>query len=150
MVAPFTSYGIKGVIWYQCETNSNVARAPFYADLFRGLISDWRHAWAQGDFPFLFAQISSFDSLKEDRGLVRDAQRRALELTNTAMAVTTDVGDPLRQAGIPRASPRREGFPPPKDFRRVATCYDKPGANFLSAVAIATAVAFCAVNESEP
>ncbi|HEX8413592.1 MAG TPA: sialate O-acetylesterase [Sphingomicrobium sp.] len=94
MVAPFTSYGIKGVIWYQGETNSNVARAPFYADLFRGLISDWRRAWAQGDFPFLFAQISSFDSPKEDWGLVRDAQRRALGLTNTAMAVTTDVGDP--------------------------------------------------------
>ncbi|MGI4947433.1 MAG: hypothetical protein ACRYHC_01890, partial [Janthinobacterium lividum] len=40
MVAPFTGYGIKGVIWYQGETNSNPVRAPFYADLFRGLIVD--------------------------------------------------------------------------------------------------------------
>ena len=94
MVAPFTGYGIRGVIWYQGETNSNVARAPFYADLFRGLITDWRHAFAQGDFPFLFAQISSFDSPAEEWGLVRDAQRRALGLAGTAMAVTTDVGDP--------------------------------------------------------
>jgi sialate O-acetylesterase len=95
MVAPFTGYAIKGVIWYQGETNSNIARAPFYADLFRGLIGDWRRAWAQGDFPFLFAQISSFDSPAEQWGLVRDAQRRALALANTAMAVTTDVGDPV-------------------------------------------------------
>jgi sialate O-acetylesterase len=94
MVAPFTGYGIKGVIWYQGETNSNIARAPYYEALFKGLITDWRHGFAQGDFPFLFAQISSFDSPKEEWGLVRDAQRRALGLTNTAMAVTTDVGDP--------------------------------------------------------
>ncbi len=94
MVAPLTSYQIRGVIWYQGETNSNVARAPFYADLFKGLIGDWRRNFAQGDFPFLFAQISSFDSPQEQWGLVRDAQRRALTLTNTAMAVTTDVGDP--------------------------------------------------------
>lgn len=94
MIAPFTRYGIKGVIWYQGETNSNVARAPYYADLFRGLITDWRHDFAQGAFPFLFAQISSFRSPAEEWGLVRDAQRRAQELTNTAMVVTTDVGDP--------------------------------------------------------
>ena len=53
MVAPFTGYGIKGVIWYPGETNSHVARAPYYADLFRGLINDWRHNFAQGDFPIL-------------------------------------------------------------------------------------------------
>jgi sialate O-acetylesterase len=94
MVAPFTGYGIKGVIWYQGETNSNVARAPYYADLFRALITDWRHDFAQGTFPFLYAQISSFNSPAEEWGLVRDAQRRALGLTNTAMAVTSDVGDP--------------------------------------------------------
>jgi sialate O-acetylesterase len=94
MVAPFTRYGIKGVIWYQGESNSNVARAPYYADLFRGLITDWRHDFAQGAFPFLYAQISSFNSPFEEWGLVRDAQRRALGLANTAMAVTTDVGDP--------------------------------------------------------
>ncbi|USI74772.1 sialate O-acetylesterase [Sphingomonas morindae] len=94
MVAPFTGYQIKGVLWYQGETNSKVDRAPFYADLFQGLITDWRHGFGQGDFPFLFAQISSFDSPRENWGMVRDAQRRALGLANTAMAVTTDVGDP--------------------------------------------------------
>ena len=94
MVAPFTGYGLKGVIWYQGETNSGVGRAPYYEDLFKGLITDWRRDFAQGDLPFLYAQISSFDSPKELWGRVRDAQRRALDLRNTAMAVTTDVGDP--------------------------------------------------------
>ncbi len=94
MIAPFTGYGLKGVIWYQGETNSGPGRAPFYEALFKGLIGDWRHDFAQGDLPFLYAQISSFDSPKEDWGMVRDAQRRALGLRGTAMAVTTDVGDP--------------------------------------------------------
>ena len=94
MVAPFTGYGLKGVIWYQGETNSRPDRAPYYESLFEALITDWRHAFAQGDLPFLYAQISSFGSPKEQWGLVRDAQRRALRLRATAMAVTTDVGDP--------------------------------------------------------
>ena len=93
MVAPFTGYALKGVLWYQGETNSGPARAPFYEALFKGLIADWRHDFAQGELPFVYAQISSFDSPAEQWGLVRDAQRRALDLRATAMAVTTDVGD---------------------------------------------------------
>lgn len=93
MVAPFTGYGLKGVIWYQGETDSDPRRAPHYEALFEALISDWRRDFAQGDLPFLYAQISSFDLPKETWGRVRDAQRRALRLRATAMAVTTDVGD---------------------------------------------------------
>ena len=76
------------------ETNSRHDRAPGYENRLKALISDWRANFAQGGFPFLYAQISSFDSPKEDWGEVRDAQRRALALRDTAMAVTTDVGDP--------------------------------------------------------
>jgi sialate O-acetylesterase len=94
MVAPFTGYGLKGFLWYQGETNSNVARAPFYEALFKGLIVDWRRQFGQGPLPFLFAQISSFNSPAESWGLVRDAQRRALDLADTGLVVTTDVGDP--------------------------------------------------------
>ena len=93
MIAPLTQYGIKGVIWYQGETNSKPDRAPYYADLFKGLIGDWRARFGQGEFPFLFVQISSFDSPAEDWARVRDAQRRALALRDTAMAVTLDVGE---------------------------------------------------------
>ncbi len=95
MVAPAVDFGIKGVIWYQGETNSKRDRAYLYHQVFSTLISDWRAHWQQGDFPFLFTQISSFTSNEtEDWPTVRDAQRRTLSLTNTGMAVTIDIGDP--------------------------------------------------------
>ncbi len=92
MIAPLTPYTIKGVIWYQGETNSAVERAPLYGKLFSTMINSWRGAWQQGQFPFLFTQISSFNSPQENWGLLRDQQRRTLAVTNTAMAVTLDVG----------------------------------------------------------
>lgn len=92
MIAPFTPMSIRGFLWYQGETNSAHDRAPYYESLFSGLIADWRMQFAQGNLPFLFVQISSFNSPGEDWGTVRDAQRRTLEVANTAMAVTLDIG----------------------------------------------------------
>lgn len=92
MIAPETLYTIKGVIWYQGETNSDPERAPLYVKEFPALIADWRREWAQGDFPFLYVQISNFYSPNEDWGAIRDAQRRTLAVDHTAMAVTLDVG----------------------------------------------------------
>ena len=93
MIAPFTPFAIRGFLWYQGEANSAHDRAPVYARLMSGLISDWRSHFAQGDLPFLYVQISSFFSPGEDWGLVRDQQRRVLSVANTAMAVSMDVGD---------------------------------------------------------
>jgi sialate O-acetylesterase len=95
MVAPVVEYGIKGVIWYQGESNSRQGFAPMYSKIFPALIADWRAQWRQGDFPFLFVQISSFGSgADEGWATIREAQRRSLAVANTAMAVTIDVGDP--------------------------------------------------------
>jgi sialate O-acetylesterase len=95
MIAPATEFRIKGVIWYQGETNSALERAPLYRRVFSTLIADWRRHWQMGDFPFLFTQISSFTSVPtENWPAVREAQRRTLSVANTAMAVTIDVGDP--------------------------------------------------------
>ena len=95
MVAPVTPYTIKGVIWYQGESNSKRPFAPMYARLFPAMIADWRTQWHEGDFPFLFVQISSFNSNgTEVWPIIREAQRRSLSVANTAMAVTIDVGDP--------------------------------------------------------
>jgi len=95
MVAPVVDYAIKGVIWYQGESNSQQGFAPMYAKVFPALIADWRAQWHEGDFPFLFVQISSFGSNgTEGWAVIREAQRRTLSLANTAMAVTIDVGDP--------------------------------------------------------
>jgi sialate O-acetylesterase len=92
MIAPLTPLTIRGFIWYQGETNSAHDRAPHYGRLFSSMIADWRSHFAQGDLPFLYAQISSFSSPAEDWGTVRDQQRRTLSVANTAMAVTLDVG----------------------------------------------------------
>ena len=92
MVAPFTPLTIKGFLWYQGETNSAHDRAPHYATLMSALIGDWRAHFQQGNLPFLYVQISSFSSPGEDWGTVRDQQRRDLDVANTAMAVSLDVG----------------------------------------------------------
>lgn len=95
MVAPAVDFAIKGVIWYQGESNSKLETAPMYHRVFSTLIGDWRSHWREGSFPFLFVQISSFKSnATEDWGTIRDAQRRTLSVANTAMAVTIDVGNP--------------------------------------------------------
>jgi sialate O-acetylesterase len=95
MIAPLTQYSIKGILWYQGETNSQPDRYHDYTTLFPALIQDWRTRFAQGDLPFIYAQISSVYSPQEHWGVIRDAQRRALGLRNTAMVVTIDVGNPL-------------------------------------------------------
>lgn len=94
MVAPFTPLPIRGVIWYQGESNARLNMVELYHRLSTGMILDWRRQWGQGDFPFLFVQISAYASTpQENWGLLRDAQRRTLDLTNTGMAVTIDAGD---------------------------------------------------------
>ncbi len=95
MIAPLTPFPIRGVLWYQGESNSALARAPHYATLFQTLIQDWRAQWAEGDFPFLFVQIANFQSTPaEDWATIRQAQSEALSLRNTGMAVTIDIGNP--------------------------------------------------------
>ena len=95
MVAPELEYPIKGVIWYQGESNAKLSYAPLYVREFPALIADWRTHWHEGDFPFLFVQIANFTSnATENWAIVREAQRRTLSVSNTAMVVTTDIGDP--------------------------------------------------------
>ena len=95
MIAPLNGFPIRGVLWYQGESNSRLDRAPLYGRIFRTLIEDWRRQWAVGDFPFLFVQISNFKSSPaEDWALLREQQSQTLALRNTAMAVTIDIGNP--------------------------------------------------------
>jgi sialate O-acetylesterase len=94
MIAPLTHFPIRGVIWYQGESNADSLRYPVYGRLFQTLIQDWRTAWSEGDFPFLFVQIANYHADAEDHWPeIREAQRGALALANTAMAVTIDIGD---------------------------------------------------------
>ena len=96
MIAPLTQFPIRGAIWYQGESNSMVERVPtLYHSLFRTMIEDWRKQWGEGDFPFLYVQIANFKSgPQEDWAAIREGQLKTLELRNTAMAVTIDIGNP--------------------------------------------------------
>jgi sialate O-acetylesterase len=95
MIAPLTPLPIRGVIWYQGESNSALARVHSYDRIMRTLIEDWRRQWGVGDFPFLYVQISNFTSTPlEDWAELRDQQVRTLAMRNTAMAVTIDIGNP--------------------------------------------------------
>ncbi len=94
MIAPLVPLPIRGVIWYQGESNTDATRAPVYEHLFSTMIQDWSARWNQGDFPFLYVQIAGFN-YQDEWAEVRDAQRRVLSLPNTGMAVTVDItGDP--------------------------------------------------------
>ena len=95
MIAPLTPLAIRGVLWYQGESNSALARFPIYNRIMRTLIEDWRDQWGVGAFPFLYVQISNFKSTPlEDWASLREQQVETLGLRNTAMAVTIDIGNP--------------------------------------------------------
>jgi len=92
MIFPLLNLSIQGAIWYQGEANAS--RAFEYASLFPDMILDWREHWDQGEFPFLFVQLAAFDRPSEPTWPeLREAQRKALELPNTGMAVTLDIGN---------------------------------------------------------
>ncbi len=110
MIAPWTAYPIRGVIWYQGE--SNVGDPGMYMKYFPLLIQSWRKEWNDPDQIFLFVQLSALERHQPDRKLppqfarnrapatqsgwaeIREVQEAALLLPNTGMAVTIDIGDP--------------------------------------------------------
>ncbi|MCY2965558.1 MAG: sialate O-acetylesterase [Planctomycetota bacterium] len=91
MVHPLVPFAIRGVIWYQGE--SNRGRGMHYHNLQRGLIGGWRKIWNQGDFPFLFVQLAPYryDDNVTLLPEIWEAQTAGLKLSNTGMAVTTDI-----------------------------------------------------------
>lgn len=96
MIAPLLNYAIKGVIWYQGE--SNTGKPLEYQKLFSTLITDWRAKWKQGDFPFLYVQLANFMEVKDQPcesnwAELREAQLKTLSVPNTAMAVIIDTGE---------------------------------------------------------
>ncbi|GAB4042179.1 sialate O-acetylesterase [Spirosoma jeollabukense] len=96
MLNPLIPYAIEGVIWYQGE--SNAGRANQYRTAFPLMIQDWRHHWGY-DFPFLFVQLANYNAANGDSrhgstwAELREAQTMTLQLPNTGMAVTSDIGE---------------------------------------------------------
>ena len=97
MINPLIPFAFRGVIWYQGETNAD--RAFQYNKAFPLMITDWRKRWNEGDFPFYFVQLASFNAANGNSkngstwAELREAQTKTLSLPNTGMAVITDIGD---------------------------------------------------------
>lgn len=98
MVNPLIPFTINGVLWYQGESNAN--QAYEYRKSFPLMITDWRNRWNQGEFPFYFVQLSSFNwnngndsNAGSSWGELREAQSMTLSLPNTGMAVIYDIGN---------------------------------------------------------
>ena len=101
MIHPLLGFPIKGVIWYQGESNANsVAQATEYRALFAKLITSWRREWrgSNPEFPFLWVQLPNYgdvDSLPPAASgwaTVRESQAAALSLPNTGQVVAIDIG----------------------------------------------------------
>jgi sialate O-acetylesterase len=96
MVHPLLPFAIRGVLWYQGE--SNTGNASLYRTSFPLLIQDWRQHWQQGDFPFYFCQLANYRAKTDKPGEsvwaeLREAQAKTLSVPNTGMAVLIDTGE---------------------------------------------------------
>lgn len=99
MIHPLQPFPIKGVIWYQGESNAYEYRALRYRDQFAALIRSWRQERAQPQLPFLWVQLANFQAGSDKGELspwaqLRESQSRTLALPATAQAVTIDIGTP--------------------------------------------------------
>ncbi|MBN1392614.1 MAG: hypothetical protein JW947_07405 [Sedimentisphaerales bacterium] len=101
-IAPLLNYRIKGVIWYQGEANTknppDTKNPREYQKLFPAMVADWRQRWGEGNFPFLYVQLASFMATKDQPSEsnwaeLRESQLKCLSVPNTAMVVTTDIGE---------------------------------------------------------
>jgi sialate O-acetylesterase len=96
MIAPLQPFALKGVIWYQGE--SNAERAEQYRTLFPALIADWRGRWSQSALPFLWVQLASYMAARPEPGEstwaeLREAQALALQVPHTGLATAIDIGE---------------------------------------------------------
>jgi hypothetical protein len=91
MINPIRNYTIKGVIWYQGESNASNAKS--YRQMFANLIESWRKEFRNPDLPFYFVQLAPYDEPRGDYAALREAQTLVWEtVPNTGMAVITDAG----------------------------------------------------------
>jgi len=96
IIRPLLPLAIRGVIWYQGE--SNTTNPELYKKLLPALIANWRSSWNQGDFPFHIVQLHNWDQPAPFQAgskiaALREAQALALSVPNTAMTVTIDIGE---------------------------------------------------------
>jgi sialate O-acetylesterase len=97
MINPLISFKIKGAVWYQGE--SDVDMAFDYRTLLPLLAYNWREKWQQGDFPLIVVQLPGYGK-KESKpsentkwAVMRESQGKVLDLPNTSLVCAIDLGD---------------------------------------------------------
>jgi sialate O-acetylesterase len=90
MISPVVPFALKGVIWYQGETN--VGHHDLYKAAFPAMIQGWRKEFGIKDLPFYFVQIAPY-GYGGNAPFLREAQFQTLSLRNTGMVVTLDIGN---------------------------------------------------------
>lgn len=91
-ILPLQKYPIKGVIWYQGESNAHNMEA--HSELFKLLVGSWRSNWSNPTMPFYFVQLSSLN--RPSWPWFRYSQLQLMQqIANTGMAVSSDCGDSL-------------------------------------------------------
>ncbi|MBT4822695.1 MAG: sialate O-acetylesterase, partial [Lentisphaerae bacterium] len=89
-IAPIVGHAIRGVLWYQAESNCGEGEDPrFYCEKMKALIRGWRAAWRRPDLPVYYVQLPQYTA--PGWAPMRDEQRRAMYEPNTGMAVTIDL-----------------------------------------------------------
>ncbi|MNX58541.1 Glycosyl hydrolases family 2, sugar binding domain [compost metagenome] len=96
MIAPLANYGLKGILWYQGE--SNIGNAMAYKKLLPAMINDWRNKFDRPDLPFFYVQLPNhgdmcYQPAESGLALMREAALQTLKVPFTGMAVTIDLGE---------------------------------------------------------
>jgi sialate O-acetylesterase len=97
MIAPLTQFAIRGVIWYQGETNTNYP--DNYSDLLQTLIADWRFKWNNTKLPFFIVQLPNYmeastQPQESNWAMLRYQQWRTTQVTiKTSLITTVDLGE---------------------------------------------------------
>jgi sialate O-acetylesterase len=96
MIQPLANYNIKGIAWYQGE--SNIPKPEQYQELLTSLINVWRNDWQKPNLPFLYVQLANYSPTGiepeiSNWALLREAQMKTLKVQNTAMVVIHDIGE---------------------------------------------------------
>lgn len=96
MLSPVRKWNISGFLYYQGE--SNIGNSETYSQEMKSLIGDWRKLWKQNELPFIFVQLAGFcdgdlTNQGTDWSVLREKQEETLDVANTAMVVTYDIGE---------------------------------------------------------
>ncbi|MCS6866491.1 MAG: sialate O-acetylesterase [Gemmataceae bacterium] len=93
-IHPLIPFAIRGVLWYQGEANTHSPeRAALYHHQLKALVTDWRRRWGE-ELPCAWVQLPNFERPGEGWSLVQEGMLQTLQLPNTGMAITIDIGDP--------------------------------------------------------